>query len=1092
MPRFANMPGRWNSTPERTLNRTAASFNGLRLAWLACFAIAVHAGTPPGEVEFNRDIRPIFSDRCYTCHGPDQANRKSKLRLDSEAGAKADLGGHFAIVPGDPAKSELIRRVTAAEGMRMPPAWAGAARLSEREISLLTRWIEQGAVWQKHWSFTPPVRRELPAVSDRSWPKNAIDYFVLSRLDREGLKPSPEADRRTLIRRLTLDLTGLPPAPAEVEAFVQDASANAYEKVVDRLLASPHYGERMAMRWLDNARYADTNGYQTDGERSMWRWRDWVIDAFNSNMPFGRFTVEQVAGDMLPGASPRQILATGFNRNHRGNGEGGIIPEEYAVEYVIDRVETTSAVWLGVTLGCARCHNHKYDPFTQKEFYQVFAYFNNVPERGKAFKYGNSPPTIAAPTAEQENRLKAIDQKIAEAQMRQAGMEATIAKAQNAWEKSLKGANLDWESDRSVSVDLPLNGSLQGELHLDAPKSEKYTYLMENGPVVVESSPAVIQPVWKSGEAEYVAGRSGQAGSFDGKRFIEVGNITNFGFYDAFTIAAWINPTSPTGAIISRAQDEAEGQGLGIYLKNGHLQANLVQRWLDDGARVESESTVALNQWSHVTLTYDGSRLASGIHVYLNGEPLKLKVQLDDLNQSFAAKQPLRIGAGLGLENRFHGLIAGVRIYRAALGPDDVAVLAVPESISQLAGTLPAARTPAQSNKLRWCFLDHYAPPSLQTLRKQILDLRDERQWLQDTFPTVMVMREGQPRETHVLVRGAYDHPGERVSAGVPSVLPPLPAGAPNNRLGFAKWLVDPSNPLTARVTMNRFWQMYFGVGLVKTVEDFGSQGEWPLHLDLLDWLATEFIRTGWDVKAMQKTIVMSATYRQSSKVMPELLQKDPDNRLLARGARSRLPADMLRDQALAASGLLVDTIGGPSVKPYQPPGLWKELAGGEDYKPDTGAGLHRRSLYTFWKRTAPPPMMMNFDAAGREACVVRELRTNTPLQSLDLMNDVIFLEAARALSGRMLREVSESPSQRIAYGFELATARPPTPRESEILMADFRYYLDAFRTDPASAAKYIHIGDETASKVDDASEMAAYMTVASLILNLDVTVTKE
>lgn len=1092
MPRFANMPGRWNSTPKRTLNRTAASFSGLKLASLACFAIAVHAGTPPGAIEFNRDIRPIFSDRCYTCHGPDQANRKSKLRLDSEAGAKADLGGHFAIVPGDPAKSELIRRVTAAEGLRMPPAWAGTARLSEREVNLLTRWIEQGAVWQKHWSFTPPVRRELPTVSDTNWPKNALDYFVLSRLDREGLKPAPEADRRTLIRRLTLDITGLPPTPAEVNAFVQDASANAYEKVVDRLLASPHYGERMAMRWLDNARYADTNGYQTDGERSMWRWRDWVIDAFNSNMPFDRFTVEQIAGDMLPGATPRQILATGFNRNHRGNGEGGIIPEEYAVEYVVDRVETTSAVWLGVTLGCARCHNHKYDPFTQKEFYQVFAYFNNVPERGKAFKYGNSPPTMAAPTDEQENRLKAIDRKIAAAEARQTQMEPTIAKAQGAWEKSLAGAGLDWESDRSISVDLPLNGNLRGELHLDAPKSEKYTYLMENGPVVVESSPTVIQPEWKNGEAEYVEGRSGKAGSFDGKRFIEVGNIANFGFYDAFTIAAWIYPTAPTGAIISRAKDEVEGQGLGLYLKDGHLQANLVQRWLDDGARVESESAVALNRWSHVTLTYDGSRLASGVHVYLNGEPLKLKVHLDDLNQSFAAKEPLRIGAGLGVVNRFHGSIAGVQIYRGALGPDDVAVLAVPESISELARALPAARTPAQSNKLRWCFLERYAAPSLQGLRRQILDLRDERQRLLDTFPTVMVMQEGQPRETHVLVRGAYDHPGDRVSTGVPAVLPPLPPGAPNNRLGFAKWLVDPSNPLTARVTMNRFWQMYFGMGLVKTVEDFGSQGEWPLHLDLLDWLATEFIRTGWDVKAMQKTIVMSATYRQSSKVTPELLQKDPDNRLLARGARSRLAADMLRDQALAASGLLVDTIGGPSVKPYQPPGLWKELAGGEDYKPDSGAGLHRRSLYTFWKRTAPPPMMMNFDAAGREACVVRELRTNTPLQSLDLMNDVIFLEAARALSGRMLREGGESTAQRIAYGFELATARPPTRRESEILMADYRYYLDAFRTDPAAAGKYIHIGDATAIPANDANEMAAYMTVASMILNLDVTVTKE
>jgi hypothetical protein len=1090
----AKMLWRANSTRKRNAYRILAGLFPLRPMVIVCLAVAARTQAAPAidPIEFNRDIRPIFSDRCYTCHGPDQANRKSKLRLDIEAGAKGDLGGHFGIVPGHPAKSEVIRRITAGEGLRMPPAWAGTVRLSEREISLLTRWVEQGAVWQKHWSFIPPVRGKLPPVSDPTWPKNAIDHFVLSRLDREGLKPSPEADRRTLIRRVTLDLTGLPPTREEVEAFVRDVSTDAYENVVDRLLGSPRYGERMAMRWLDNARYADTNGYQTDGERSMWRWRDWVIDAFNRNMPFDRFTVEQIAGDMLPGTTPRQILATGFNRNHRGNGEGGIIPEEYAVEYVVDRVETTSAVWLGLTLGCSRCHDHKYDPFKQKEFYQVFAYFNNVPERGNAFKYGNSPPTMLAPTAEQESHLKEVDQRMADAGRHQTEMEAKIAKAQRNWERSTTESSLDWASDRALAVHLPLNGDLHGEIHLDPPKSEKYTYLMENGPVVVESTPMVIEPAWKGGEALYVNALAGSAGSFDGKRFVEVGNIADFGFYDAFTLAAWIYPTAGSGAILSRAQDESEGEGVGLYLKDGHLQANLVQRWLDDGARVESVATVELNRWSHVTLTYDGSRLARGIQIYLNGVPLQLKVNLDYVNQSFAAKQPLRIGAGLGSENRFHGSIADVRVHRAALSPDETAVLALPDSITRLARISPEQRTAAQSNKLRWCFLDLYAPPALQAIRKEILDLRDQRQRLLDSFPTVMVMQEGLPRDTHLLIRGAYDRPGEKVSPGVPAVLPPLPEGAPNNRLGFAKWLVDPSNPLPARVTMNRFWQMYFGVGLVKTAENFGSQGEWPAHLELIDWLATEFIRTGWDLKAMQKTIVMSATYRQSSKVTPELQQRDPENRLLARGPRLRLPAETLRDQALAVSGLLVGTIGGPSVKPYQPPGLWKELAGGDDYKPDTGAGLYRRSLYTFWKRTAPPPMMMNFDAAGREACVVRELRTNTPLQSLNLMNDLTFLEAARALSARMLHEGGDSPAQRISYGFELATARPPKARESEILMTSLRYYLDTFQADRPAALKYVSVGDAPADSKQDASEAAAYMSVASMILNLDVTVTKE
>jgi hypothetical protein len=614
-------------------------------------------------------------------------------------------------------------------------------------------------------------------------------------------------------------------------------------------------------------------------------------------------------------------------------------------------------------------------------------------------------------------------------------------------------------------------------------------YLMENGPVVVQKpDPAAIEPVSKDGTPQYETGHSGRAAAFDGKRYVEVGNVANFGFYDSFTLAAWIFPTSPSGAVISRAADETEGQGFGLYLKDGHLQANLVQRWLDDGARVESKRTVELNRWSHVMLTYDGSRLASGIHIYLNGEPLELAVHLDDLNQSFDAKQPLRIGAGLGPANRFHGRIDEVRIYRSALTPDQAAILAVPASVGQLAALPAEQRTPAEASKLRWCFLDRFARPEFRDLWNQVLDLRTERERMVESFPTVMVMRESPvPRDTHVLIRGAYDRPGDKVSPGLPAVLPPLPPGVANSRLGFARWLVDPSNPLTARVTMNRFWQMYFGAGLVKTVEDFGSQGEPPSNPELLDWLATEFIRTGWNVKAMQKMIVMSAAYRQSSKISPELLQRDRDNRLLARGPRFRLSAEMLRDQALAISGLLVEKVGGPSVKPYQPPGLWKELTGGDDYIPDKGEGLHRRSLYTYWKRTAPPPIMMNFDAAGRETCVVRELRTNTPLQSLDLMNDAIFVEAAQALAQRMVREGGDTPADRIAYAFQLATGRPPRQRETDILLSSWQYYSGMFQSDPAAAAKFL-----ASTRAANSSELAAYTTVASIILNLDATVTKD
>jgi hypothetical protein len=597
---------------------------------------------------------------------------------------------------------------------------------------------------------------------------------------------------------------------------------------------------------------------------------------------------------------------------------------------------------------------------------------------------------------------------------------------------------------------------------------------------------------WKDGAAQYAAGLSGQAADFDGTRYIDAGNVGNFGFYDSFTLAAWINPSSATGTILSRAIDDPEGKGFALFLKDGHLSANLIQRWLDDGVRIESEATVPLDRWSHVTLTYDGSRFAGGVRLYLDGQLMKVLAPLDYMNQPFDVKQPLRIGAGLGRSNRFHGRIAEVRVYRSALTPEEAAVLALPLSVSRLAKLPPATRTPAQAAKLRQCFVDQYAPDALRAARKEVLDLHDERARLIDTFPTVMVMQDSPvPRETHVLLRGAYDRPGERVEPGVPSVLPPLPSGAPPNRLGLAKWIVDPSNPLTARVAVNRFWQNAFGAGLVRTVEDFGSQGEWPSHPELLDWLATEFVRTGWDMKGVQKTIVMSATYRQSSRTTPELLQKDPENRLLARGTRVRLPAGMLRDQALAISGLLVDKIGGPSVKPYQPAGLWKELSGGDDYKPDTGPGLHRRSLYTYWKRTAPPPMMMNFDAAGRETCVVREFRTNTPLQALNLMNDATYLEAARKMAERMIREGGETAASRIAYGFELATARMPRERESQILAESLKFYRDEF-TDPAAAARYLSQGEAPRDEKLDARELAAYAAIASLILNLDAAVTKE
>jgi hypothetical protein len=1034
----------------------------------------------PETVEFNRDIRPILSDKCFTCHGPDEANRQTALRFDTREGAFAELPGErFAIVPGEPQTSEIVRRINAEnEALRMPPVYSGRT-LTDREKALFARWIEQGAEWQGHWSFLPPKRPTLPQVGAPSWPRNGLDYFILRRLEREGIEPSPEAGRARLIRRVTLDLTGLPPTPAEVDAFLEDRSPNAYEKVVDRLLASPRYGERMAARWLDAARYADTNGYQTDAERFMWRWRDWVIQAFNDNMPFDQFTLEQIAGDMLPNPTLEQKIATGFNRNHRGNGEGGIIAEEYAVEYVVDRVETTSTVWMGLTLGCARCHDHKYDPITQKEFYRVFAYFNNIPERGKAFKYGNSPPYIPAPTREQREQLAGLDARIGEAEKRFAALAAEAERAQRQWEQQPGNAqSIDWSIRDGLIAHYRLDGDLAGEL--SGAEAEKK-----------------IEPQTRQGDLAFTEGKLGRALRFDGDAYVEAGDVASFDADDKFTLAAWVYPKTADGAILSRTLDENDGEGYGyegygIYLKDGKVQVNLVQRWLDDALRVETKEPVDWSGWRHVLMTYDGARLADGLKIYVDGVEQELTVVVDEMNQSFRVRKPLRIGAA-GADKRFRGSIDDVRIYGRALTPAQAAIVAAPETVSEIVAMQPAARTQAQADKLRLGFLDEHAPQPVRGAWKQLRELRREREEMLEGFPTVMVMKERETRrETHLLVRGAYDAAGEKVEPGVPAVLPAMRDGLPNNRLGFARWLIDPANPLTARVTVNRFWQMMFGTGLVKTVEDFGSQGEWPTHPELLDWLATEFVQSGWDVKAILKTMVMSATYRQSAKASPALIERDPENRLLARGPRFRLPAEVVRDQALAVSGLLVEKQGGPSVKPYQPAGLWSDLGGNSDYPQDHGEKLYRRSLYTFWKRAVPPPTMMTFDSAGREACTVRATRTNTPLQALNLMNDVTFIEASRLMAERMMKEGGATAGERIAFGFRLATARTPARREAEILGASFQYQLDRYQTDNEAALKLLSEGEHPRDESLDAAELAAYTSVASLILNLDETVTKE
>jgi Protein of unknown function (DUF1553)/Protein of unknown function (DUF1549)/Concanavalin A-like lectin/glucanases superfamily/Planctomycete cytochrome C len=1048
------------------------------------------AGQPNRPFEFNRDIRPILSDACFNCHGPDKSKRKADLHFDVEEGARGDRGGYFVIVPGKPDESEMLKRVASADPKkRMPPPSAGPA-LTKEQVESLRQWIAQGAKWQKHWSLIPPVRLALPPVKLKGWAKNPIDDFVLARLEKEGLKPTPQADAATLIRRLSLDLTGLPPTPAEVDAFVNEyqsatpqAKEAVYGKLVDRLLRSPRYGERMAQRWLDAARYADTNGYQTDGDRVMWRWRDWVIEAFNENIPFDQFTIEQLAGDMLPKPTLEQRIATGFNRNHRGNSEGGVIPEEYAVEYVVDRVDTTATVWLGLTAACGKCHNHKFDPISQKEFYQLFAYFNNVPEKGKAIKYGNSPPYIKAPTREQQVQRKLLESQLRAAKAEWQKLQPELVEAQKHWETRTDRVHglANWVFERGLQAHFNHDG----------------------------------KPVFPHGAVQIQPGKVGHGMGlgFDGECHVETGNDGGFGFLDKFTIGAWVSPGWPgnlgkAGPILSRMVDADQGEGYSLVLRDGKVQVNLVKRWLDDAIRVETAAGLAPNQWHHVMFSYDGSRVAAGVKIYVDGELQKLKINLDDLNQSFATKEPFRIGAGGGI--RFHGIIDDVRIYDRVLSGAEIALVATTDTIPQVVAIAPSRRTPGQVYKLRTCFLEQYAPAAIQAANIKLRQARQELTKFDESIPTTMVMEEmPTPRETHVLVRGEYDKPGPRVFPGIPAALGSLPKELPNNRLGFAQWLVRRDNPLTARVAVNRYWQMLFGTGIVKTVEDFGAQGEWPSYPELLDWLAVEFTDPSgdccldenappesapkaWDIKHILKTIVTSATYRQSSQASKDLLQRDPENRLLARGPRFRLSADMIRDQALYASGLLVERIGGPSVKPYSPPGLIKELHGTDEDAQDHGASLYRRSLYTYWKRTVAPPALMTFDAANRETCVVRETRTNTPLQALNLLNDVTYVEAARVLAQRVMKEAGPKDQDRVTLAFRLTTCRKLEPRELAILQAGLERHRQRYRQDAAAALKIVSRGEYPRDAVLPVSELAAFTALCNTLLNLDEVITKE
>lgn len=964
------------------------------------------------------------------------------------------------------------------------------------------------AAQDQHWALVAPARPPLPAVKNTAWVHNPIDRFILKKLEHENLAPSPEADRAALLRRVTLDLTGLPPTIAELEAFLDDRAPNAYEKVVDRLLASPRYGERLAFRWLDAARYADTNGYQIDGERSMWRWRDWVIEAFNRNLPYDRFIIEQLAGDLLPGATMENRLATAFNRNHRTNSEDGIVPEEYAVEYVVDRVDTFSTVFMGLTVGCARCHNHKYDPISQRDYYRLYAYFNNIAEDGRASNYGNSPPWMVAPTREQASELARLDRAMERTRTRLAALAARHGAQERRWERTLANQSLQWFPSENLVLHHPLDEGAEPVIgsteNIDPAKPE------------VTPSPKAEQKKdeigFKAGAARYLDAPTGRGAAFDGNVFYDAGKKANFNFRDRlrdykdqFAISAWFYPESATsGAIVTHMQDAAgetdgglpKGRGYGLFFVNGKLHFNIVSVWADDAFRVETAEVLEVQKWHHVVAIFDSTEPYDKARLYVNGREARLNINLGRLFRTFGdANANLRIGGGGGPAFRFNGAIDEVRIYKSVPDKDEITILSTPESLDRIARIPAAQRTEAQRLKLRRAYWDTAAPEEIRVLWNALNDLRRQRSRLEAELPTVMVMQElSEARPAYVLKRGAYDMPDVRVERGVPAVLPQMSKSEPNNRLGLARWLVRSDHPLTARVAVNRFWSIFFGAGLVRTPEDFGEQGEAPTHPELLDWLAVEFRERGWDVKALLKLIVTSAAYRQSSQIAPDVFARDPENRLLARAPRLRLPAEMIRDSALFTSGLLVEKLGGPSVKPYQPPGLYKDMVFSNmtEYDQAKDEGLWRRSLYTYWKRTVMPPAMQVFDASARESCTVREPRTNTPLQALNLMNDVAYVEAARLLAARMIKEGGATPEARLEWAFRLLTARRPDERELRILVDNLHAQIRHFRERPEAALQLLATGEKRVELQMDAADAAGYTATASLLLNLDEAITRQ
>jgi Protein of unknown function (DUF1553)/Protein of unknown function (DUF1549)/Planctomycete cytochrome C/Concanavalin A-like lectin/glucanases superfamily len=1017
------------------------------LSLLLLFAMT---SATPAAVDFGRDVLPILSENCFHCHGPDDKGRKAGLRLDTQEGAFKKRKSKAMLVPGKSHESEVIARILSDDSDLVMPPPDSNRKLSAKQKAILKQWVDEGARWGQHWAFLPP---DAKLVNGPFTTPNPIDHFVRQKLAKEGLKPAAPAEKTTLARRVAFDLTGLPADPNVLQAFLGDNSPNAYERYVNALLASPRYGERMAAEWLDIARYADTHGYQSDRARAMWAYRDWVINAFNANLPFDKFIAWQLAGDLLPNATKEQRLATAFNRLHMQNEEGGIVEEEFRVAYVVDRVNTFGTAFLGMTFECTRCHDHKYDPLTMKDFYSLFSFFQNIDESGQTSYFTPSMPvpTLLLTTDDQDRQIALLQEnvRLAEGQLR--GVRDRAKADFDAWRPRRPGI----DGVRNLVAHYPFDPL---PVNLAQPR------LAARG----HENPKAIP------------GKSGQGVALNGENGIVFPGVGHVSRVDPFTVSIWLKPTkkSPRAVVLhhSVAPVDAGSRGYELLLEDEKVAFGLHHMWPGNSLKVRTKRAVDLNRWTHVTVTYDGSSRADGVKLFLDGQPAGCDVVRDGLTKdiTYGNEPDLAIGYRFR-DNGFQGgEVDELKLHDRAVSEIEAAILA---------GRPLPAPTDGQ-------LFEHYLAAHHEPSRQSRIDLRAARAAYNaavNPIPEAMVMREmPTPKPAFILKRGAYDAPGDPVSAETPAILPKFPATLPRNRLGLAQWLTDPAHPLTCRVTVNRLWQMMFGKGIVETSDNFGTTGSVPTHPELLDWLAQEFIRQKWDAKTLLKTIAMSETYRQSSRTTPELLANDPENQLLARAPARRLAAEMLRDQALAVSGLLVEKQGGPSVYPYQPDGLWNEAMGRPNYPRSKGADLYRRGLYTFWKRTAPPPTMVTFDAADRSVCNARRQSTSTPLQALALLNDPQIVEAARFLGQRTLLEGGTTPEARIGWMFRTTTGRAASEKELAVLKSIWADQRAAFQADAKATDKLLSVGDAKSDPKLDKTDLAAATVTALAVLNHD------